>query len=33
MANGTGTGRIEITDLGIVFGRDDRRVEAVRQFT
>jgi NitT/TauT family transport system ATP-binding protein len=27
------TGRIEITDLGIVFGRDDRRVEAVRRFT
>jgi NitT/TauT family transport system ATP-binding protein len=33
MANGTGTGRIEITDLGIVFGRDDRRVEAIRRFT
>jgi NitT/TauT family transport system ATP-binding protein len=33
MANGMGTGRIEITDLGIVFGRDDRRVEAVRRFT
>ena len=27
------TGRIEITDLGVVFGRDDRRVEAVRRFT
>jgi NitT/TauT family transport system ATP-binding protein len=33
MANGMGTGRIEITDLGIVFGRDDRRVEAIRRFT
>ena len=33
MANGAGTGRIEITDLSIVFGRDDRRVEAVRRFT
>ena len=27
------TGRIEITDLGVVFRRDDRRVEAVRRFT
>ena len=26
-------GRIEITDLGVVFGRDDRRVEALRRFT
>ena len=33
MANGTGTGRIEITDLSIVFGRDDRRVDALRRFT
>jgi NitT/TauT family transport system ATP-binding protein len=33
MGSGTGTGRIEVTDLGIVFGRDDRRVEAVRRFT
>jgi NitT/TauT family transport system ATP-binding protein len=27
------SGRIEITDLGIVFGRDGRQVEAVRRFT
>jgi len=27
------TGRIEITDLGMVFGRDGRTVEAVRRFT
>jgi NitT/TauT family transport system ATP-binding protein len=27
------TGRIEITDLGIVFGGNGRRVEAVRRFT
>jgi NitT/TauT family transport system ATP-binding protein len=27
------SGRIEITDLGIAFGADDRRVEAVRRFT
>ena len=27
------TGRIEITDLGVAFSRDDRRVEAVRRFT
>jgi NitT/TauT family transport system ATP-binding protein len=33
VGNGMGTGRIEITDLGIVFGRDDRRVEAIRRFT
>ncbi len=33
VGNGMGTGRIEITDLGITFGRDDRRVEAVRRFT
>jgi NitT/TauT family transport system ATP-binding protein len=33
MGNGAGTGRIEITDLGIVFGRDGRRVEAIRRFT
>jgi NitT/TauT family transport system ATP-binding protein len=26
-------GRIEITDLGIAFGRDGRQVEAVRRFT
>jgi NitT/TauT family transport system ATP-binding protein len=26
-------GRIEITDLGVVFGAGDRRVEAVRRFT
>ena len=31
--NGGPTGRIEITDLGIAFGSDDRRVEAVRRFT
>jgi NitT/TauT family transport system ATP-binding protein len=29
----TAAGRIEITDLGIVFGRDSRQVEAVRRFT
>ena len=33
IASGTGTGRVEITDLGVVFGRDDRRVEAIRRFT
>jgi len=27
------TGRIEVTDLGIVFGRAGRQVEAVRRFT
>ncbi len=32
MTNGA-TGRIEITDLGMVFGRDGRTVEAVRRFT
>src|SRR5207245_5733398 len=32
-ANGGPTGRIEITDLSIAFGSDDRRVEAVRRFT
>jgi NitT/TauT family transport system ATP-binding protein len=31
--NGGPAGRIEITDLGIAFGSDDRRVEAVRRFT
>ena len=31
--NGGPTGRIEITDLSIAFGSDDRRVEAVRRFT
>jgi len=33
VASDVPTGRIEITDLGVVFGRDDRRVEAVRRFT
>ena len=32
MTNGA-AGRIEITDLGMVFGRDGRTVEAVRRFT
>ena len=32
MTNGA-AGRIEITDLGMVFGRDGRAVEAVRRFT
>jgi NitT/TauT family transport system ATP-binding protein len=30
--NGAPTGRIEITDLGIVFGHDGRKVEALRRF-
>jgi len=33
IASDVATGRIEITDLDIVFGRDDRRVEAVRRFS
>jgi NitT/TauT family transport system ATP-binding protein len=33
VVNGGPTGRIEITDLGIVFGYDGRRVEAVRRVT
>jgi NitT/TauT family transport system ATP-binding protein len=30
---GAPAGRIEITDLGVEFGRDGRRVEALRRFT
>jgi NitT/TauT family transport system ATP-binding protein len=33
VAAGAPTGRIEITDLGVAFGRNGRRIEAVRRFT
>ena len=32
VGSGAPTGRVEITDLGIVFGHDNRKVEAVRRF-